>query len=147
MRLAAVLLLLPALAFGQSMYKCTEGGKTVFSERPCGQSAQEVKTINDVTPASQAQARVSAARQRVLSRQNDYDAAAREYELTKDAVARDAKDRAKQNECSRLARTATNAKNEQDLYVTDRYKNDARRRQKEAEDAQFSKCYGSAGTN
>lgn len=37
---AAMIMALPAQA---QVFKCIEGGKTVFSDKPCGQSAQEIK--------------------------------------------------------------------------------------------------------
>jgi hypothetical protein len=49
--------------------------------------------------------------------------------------------------CADLLRVAKNAKDEAELYVTPRFREDAKRRQKEAEDAHFTECYGSVDVN
>ena len=40
--LLVIALSLASSAFSQTMYRCKQGGKTVFSERPCGKSAEAV---------------------------------------------------------------------------------------------------------
>ena len=43
-------MLVPLAAFGQ-VYKCEEGGKVVYSQQPCGQSAKELD-IRDTMPSA-----------------------------------------------------------------------------------------------
>ena len=150
MRLAAVLLLLPALAFGQSTYKCTENGKTVYSERPCGQSAQKL-SIGD---SAADEARYKEAYKRRMAAE-DAAANSEEAAATRAAGAAKADQRraepsakdTKQAYCNKLVSKAKAASDEAETYFTPKYREDAKRRQKEYEDEHFSKCYGTVGTS
>ncbi len=148
MKLIVLLLFLPSLAIAQT-YKCTQGGKSVYSDRPCAPNAQKLD-IGD-SPADLERLR-EAARIRAEMQSNVG---------AGDSIRREATDRAaqrraegvrpastqtpsKEDYCNGLLRTAKEAKDEAAKW---RYHqgliDDAKRRQKEAEDEHFSKCYGS----
>ena len=54
----------------------------------------------------------------------------------------DGKEAAHRARCDGYERTAKAAGHEKDLYVTQRYRDDAERRKREAEAQHFSECYG-----
>lgn len=49
---------------------------------------------------------------------------------------------ARASKCAGYERTAKAAGHERDLYITQRYRDDAERRKREAEAQHFSECYG-----
>lgn len=124
------------------IYKCTQGGKTIYSERPCGADAKTVQTQGDITEEQRAQARAIARSEQRMRGDIEYQEQMDRIEREKSgrAYARAAK--AKQDKCAGYERKATQAGNEASTY---RYHqgliDDANRRKKENEDRHFSECY------
>ncbi len=141
-RFVFMFFLLPTITYAQ-VYKCLENGRTIYAERPCSKTAQALNINSSVTEEQRQQAIDSARRQKQLSNENDYDAAVDRLARTKQAAAQNAADSAKKRRCDNLLRKAKDAKDESHKW---RYHqgliDDAKRRQKEAEDAHFSECYG-----
>lgn len=142
--ISACFMSLPVFA---QTYKCTEGGKIVYADRPCGSKASvlnlgesddERKRLAEAGKArNEAQIAASNAARQVREESASAAPAAR-------AAASAPSRESKQAYCDRLVRTAKDAKDESNKW---RYHqgliDDAKRRQKEAEDAHFSECYGS----
>ncbi len=138
-----LLLLLSCNAYGE-MYKCVIDGKPSFSERPCAPNAQKISSGDgSISKERQEQAAEVARREQSMAREIEMEKRSEalerqmRYQLSQPS-ARDGK----QARCDKLVQTAKDAKNEAAMY---RYHggliDDARRRQKEAEDAHFSECY------
>jgi hypothetical protein len=140
-----VLLLAPLSAWAQ--YKCVENGRTVYADRPCSGNAKLLVLPNDapVSSADRAAARASYYRQKAVADdidvQNAMDQRDHSQRLAQQATA----NAEKEQRCADLLRQAQEAKNRQGTY---RYHqgliDNARRENKEAEDAHFSECYGSS---
>lgn len=139
-------LVLPSLAIAQATYKCTVNGKSSYSDRPCGQNATTL-AIGDSAEERERLRQAARDRQRAseaiaeVMRQNP---PAPVRPVTRAPAPRaDSGASSQQAYCDGLLRTAKAAKDEAAMY---RYHqgliDDAKRRQKEAEDEHFSKCYG-----
>lgn len=136
-----------ALPAHAEVYKCVESGKTVYSQIPCSTNAVKIHA-GEESAAERQRLRDAAARRQ------EADAAAADAARSVRAgrppsttvVVREAAPRqqSKRDYCNQLLRTAKAAKDESNMY---RYHqgliDDAKRRQKEAEDEHFSNCYGS----
>lgn len=146
MRLFAVLLtMICASQAHAQVYKCVVNGKTQYAQQPCAPDAKRLN-IGDseadkqrLREAAQARAAASAAMAEAV-------AEVRRERRDNPAPARApaARQPSKEDYCNQLLRTAKDAKDESNKW---RYHqgliDDAKRRQKEAEDEHFSKCYGS----
>ena len=138
-----VLLLLSFNAQAQ-VYKCVVNGKTIFAERPCAANAKMIDTSGaTVSTERHQQAQEVVKRERLLSEKTDLENRIDERARQRDQAALNSAKEAKKARCDRLVQTAKNAKDESNKW---RYHqgliDDAKRRQKEAEDAHFSECYG-----
>lgn len=138
--ICAALLVLVATSSHAQVFKCTENGKTVFSDRPCGDTAREV----DVRPARGGYDPGAAARIRnQTERLNSQFAAqdrAREAARQADAARIDAERKAKADKCSQIRRERDRAE-----YWAGEFRhkdNIARERaaQKDAQDALWWEC-------
>jgi hypothetical protein len=128
------------------LYKCVISGKPTFSERPCAPDAKIIATGDgSISFERQMQAADVARREQRLAQTMIYPESADrgERQRSSQPSQTSAKDQ-KQAKCDSLLKAARSAKNEAATY---RYHqgliDDAKRRQKEAEDAHFSECYGS----
>ncbi len=136
------LLWVPMGAWAQ--YKCVIEGKTLYAERPCGPNARPV-VIPDtsVSEERRRQADEVARREKILSLEIELQNAKDQIKIERQSARVKSDQDAKKQRCANLLRIAKNAKDEANMY---RYHqgliDDARRRQKEAEDAHFSECYG-----
>lgn len=140
-RFLLALLILPSLASAQ-VYKCVVNGKTQYAERPCAPTAKALNIGDDLTPERQAEAEAVARREKAMALGLEADALyERADQIRADGYARATAKRRTGN-CANYQRTAKNAEDEAELYATQRFRDDAKRRQKEAEDAHFSECYG-----
>lgn len=136
---------LPALA---QVYKCVENGKTIYAERPCGAKAQEINVGDSPATQQRLQAEERGRQAGLKEAQKHFDEAARIRQEGADKIAerraaRAAQQPSKQDRCNSILRDIKRAKDDQILYQSPGFVADARRRQKEAEDAHFSECYGS----
>lgn len=143
-------LALPPLALAQATYKCTVNGKSSYSDRPCGEnaktlavgeSAEEKQRLRDAArQRREASAAMTEAAEQVRREGRERAAAQRSASRPTASAERDSQ----QSYCDGLLRKAKAAKDEAEMY---RYHqgliDDAKRRQKEAEDEHFSRCYGS----
>lgn len=135
---AVAALISPAQA--QQVFKCSEGGKTVFSDRPCGETAREI----DVRPPRGgydpgAAARIRAQTQGATSR---FAAEDRERARAREAEARrvDSERQAKADKCRKLRESRDDAKYWSSEF---RHKDNIARekaKQKEAQDALWWEC-------
>ncbi len=128
-----------------SQYKCIEYGKVIYAERPCGPSAKKLDiNVPRVNDEEKTEAALNHERNKKALNQIEDRKRSDEMQRKKDIAIYDAAIAAKKNRCEDLVRTAKSAKNESAMY---RYHlgliEDAKRRQKEAEDAHFSECFGS----
>ncbi|MFC0251794.1 DUF4124 domain-containing protein [Massilia consociata] len=80
----ALACLLCQAATAGTIYKCTEAGKTVYSDRPCG-SASRVLAV-DAAPADPAAAAARLAREQALLKQIEGERAAREEQEARAAA-------------------------------------------------------------
>lgn len=139
--LAPLILLSFSVAQAQ-VYKCTENGRTIYAERPCASNAKELNIDDFRTDEQRRQSLDSARRQKRLSKTNDIEAEIYRLEREKQSAKFQAAEEAKRRRCATLVKTAKDAKDESQKW---RYHqgliDDAKRRQKEAEDAHFSECY------
>ena len=141
-----VLCLAASPAFGQ-VFKCTANGVTTYSETPCGDKPKVVE-INVHHPSRQEQAiahqRALADKReaRWLDQQQHQQREQLAYERRIDEQRGAQKEAAFKAKCDGYERTAKNAGHEKDLYATQRYRDDADRRKREAEAQHFSECYG-----
>lgn len=135
----------PILAHAQ-VFKCVQNGKTVFSGSPCGTNAVAVHTGEE--SAEEKQRLRDEARGRADAARASSDAANAVRAQNKQTTiiintAPTPRRETKQEYCDKLLKTAKSAKDEAAMY---RYHqgliDDAKRRQKEAEDEHFSNCYG-----
>lgn len=137
-------ILFPLIAQAQ-VYKCTQNGQTVYAERPCSSTAKLLDIDAQVSPERRQQAADVAARERALAKQVDNQTRADQRQIDRRAADAQADRDAKKSRCAQLLRDAKDAKDESNKW---RYHqgliDDARRRQKEAEDSHFTECY-SAG--
>lgn len=136
---------LPAMA---QVYKCVENGKTVYAERPCSSSAQALNIGDSAATQQRLEAEQRGRQAGMREAQKNYDdAASRRLDALERADQRRAaaapRKPSKEERCAQLLKEAKKGKDDQILYQTSGYINDAKRRQKEAEDAHFSECYGS----
>ena len=143
-----VLLALSMPLFGHAeVYKCVENGKTVYAQIPCSATAVRIRSSEDSAAEQQRLRDAAAQRQAAEAAAAE---AARDVRSRSTApipiVIQSAEPRrpSKRDYCNQLLRTAKAAKDEANMY---RYHqgliDDAKRRQKEAEDEHFSNCYGS----
>lgn len=106
--IAGALLASPAAA--QQIFKCTENGKTVFSDNPCGDSAREL----DVRPARGGYDPGAAARIRSQTEQlnSRFDAEERTRDRARQAAAAriDAARQAKIDKCRKIREERNDAK-------------------------------------
>ncbi len=128
-----------------AQYKCIEYGKVIYAERPCGLSAKQLDIkVPRVDDEEKTEAALNHARNKKALNQLEDQNRSDEMQRKKDIAIYDAATAAKKKRCEDLIRTAKSAKNESAMY---RYHHglieDAKRRQKEAEDAHFSECFGS----
>jgi hypothetical protein len=137
-------LLIPLIAQAQ-VYKCTQNGQTVYAERPCSTTAKLLEIDTSVSQERRQQAADVAERERALGKQVDNKNRAEQRQVDSRAADFQAQNDAKKTRCAQLLRDAKGAKDESNMW---RYHqgliDDAKRRQKEAEDAHFTECY-SAG--
>ena len=139
-----VLLWLPSLASAE-IYKCTQGGRTVYSGSPCGTDAVKVHAGEESAEEKQRLRDAAAGRQEAGEAMAEASRNARSRTSTTIVTPVSApRQPSKREYCDRLLKTAKAAKDESNMY---RYHqgliDDAKRRQKEAEDEHFSNCYGS----
>lgn len=143
--LITLCLFLPTLASAQ-VYKCVQNGKTVYSGSPCGANAQPVHAGEESAAEKQRLRDAAEARQRGAEAIGAAVAQARSDKSPAPAGINNTGSRpqSKREYCDNLLKTAKAAKDEAATY---RYHqgliDDAKRRQKEAEDEHFSRCYGS----
>lgn len=146
MKIKKKVFVLMLLSFGANaeIYKCVVDGKAHYAERPCAPNAKTIDTSGaNINRERQSQAEEVARREQRLSDSNDLEKRIDALERQRaQATAQPSAKEKKQARCEQLLLTAKNAKNEAAMY---RYHggliDDARRRQKEAEDAHFSECY------
>ncbi len=137
-------LLMPFASMAQ--YKCVEGGRTVYADKPCSGNAKLLVLPNDtpVSSADRAAARASYYRQKAVADDIDVQNAMDQREQSLRMAQQATANAEKEQRCADLLRQAQEAKNRQGTY---RYHqgliDNARRENKEAEDAHFSECYGS----
>ena len=147
MRWTLLFVCLLAAPASAQVYKCVVNGKTQYAERPCAPDAKKIQTWDGpeeqqrLRDAAQARAAAVAAMGEAVARVR------RENQFTAPAPSRAApapSQPSKKEHCDGLLRAAKDAKDESNKW---RYHqgliDDAKRRQKEAEDAHFSDCYGS----
>lgn len=137
---AAVALLFVSVSAWAQVYKCSEGGKTVFSDRPCGEAASRV----DVRPSTgsydpDAAARIRSQTENVNSR---FDAEERARDRARqDTAARVEADRqAKIDKCRKIREERDDAKHWAGEF---RHKDNIARekaKQKDAQDALWWEC-------
>lgn len=132
-------LLIPLTCMAQT-YKCVEKGKSVYSDRPCSDKAV-VLNIGD-NPADKERLEESHRRLNEMRASVGAGDAIRQEGAARAAQRRSSGSDQQQDDCARLIRTSKDAANEAELYQTPRFKADAKRRQKEADDEHFTKCYG-----
>lgn len=141
--LVLALLILPSLA-GAQVYKCVVNGKTQYAERPCAPAAKALDIRDDVTPERQAEAEAVARREKAMALGIEAEQLYERADQIRAEGAAKAAAKRSSGRCDQLLRTAKDAENESKKW---RYHqgliDDAKRRQKEAEDAHFSECYGS----
>jgi hypothetical protein len=137
-------LLIPLVAQAQ-VYKCTQNGQTVYAERPCSTTAKVLDIDTYISPERKQQAAEVAERERALAKQVDNKNRFEQRQTDIRAADIHAQNDARKSRCNQLLREAKGAKDESNKW---RYHqgliDDAKRRQKEAEDAHFTECY-SAG--
>lgn len=137
---AAVVAVLAAPAQAQQIFKCTESGKTVFSDHPCGETAREL----DVRPARGGYDPGAAARIRSQTERLNSQFAAEDR--VRDAARRAASDRidaerqAKIDKCRQIREERDDAKYWAGEF---KHKDNIKRekaKQKEAQDALWWEC-------
>jgi len=128
------------------LYKCLVDGKPIFSERPCAPNAQKISGDDGtISKERQEQAAEVARRERLHSENIDLQKRvdSLERQQRNQTPTQQTSKESKKARCDKLLRTAKDAKDESNKW---RYHqgliDDAKRRQKEAEDAHFSECYG-----
>lgn len=128
----------------QAQYKCVDGGRVTYAEKPCGRNAQAMH-INVAPVSSDERAAViqRAEREKVLAGQLETRRALGDELHAQRAAQFQQAAQQQKARCAELSAIAKNARDESSKY---RYHggliDDARRRQKEAEDEHFSKCFG-----
>lgn len=147
MRALILMLALVAAPASAQVYKCTANGVTTYSEIPCGERPRAVE-LNVHHPSAREQAlarhraQVDQRDANTLERQQAYDRQ-RQASERRIAAQQQASEQAAFNaKCAGYERTAKAAGHERDLYITQRYRDDAERRKREAEAQHFSECYG-----
>lgn len=140
---ALALCLVAGPAVGQQVYKCG----AVYSDKPCGQ-APAVVDLKTYQPSAREQAlarhraQVDQRDAAVLERQQAYERQRQAAERRIAAQQQASEEAAFKARCSGYERTAKAAGHEKDLYLTQRFRDDAERRKREAEAQHFSECYG-----
>lgn len=131
-----VALLAAALLAGSAqaqVFKCTENGKTVFSDAPCGDSAREI----DVRPARGGYDPGAAARIRsqadVINQRFDAEQDARDRARQAASARIDAERQAKIDKCNQIRRDRDDAKRWAGEF---RHKDNIRREERKADAAQ-----------
>lgn len=143
MRGLILLLAFAAMPAAAQVFKCTEGGVTTYAQKPCGDKPKAVE-IKVYQPDRQEQ---MLARQRALADKRDARIVDQQREQLAverriDAQQRAQKEAAFKAKCDGYERAAKNARDEKELYLTQRFRDDADRRKREAEAQHFSECYG-----
>lgn len=142
-----LILAIPFAAQAQVTYKCTENGKSVYSDKPCSSNAK-VLAIGDSAEEKERLRQAAIDRQRASEAMADAVAEVRRENAARPAPPREIyaerqREPSLEDYCNGLLKTAKDAENESKKW---RYHqgliDDAKRRQKEAEDTHFSKCYG-----
>lgn len=131
--IAALAAILSAPASAQQIFKCVENGKTVFSEWPCGDSAQEL----DVRPSRGGYDPGAAARIRSqtegLNRRFDAEDRARQRASEATAQRIDADRQAKVDKCRKIREARNDAKYWAGEF---QHKDNVRREEEKAKSAQ-----------
>ncbi len=137
---AAIAAFLASPAQAQQVFKCTENGKTVFSDHPCGDTAHEL----DVRPARGGYDPAAAERIRSQTNRlnNQFDAEDRERQRAHEATARriDAERQAKIDKCRKIREERDDAKRWAGEF---KHKDNIKReqaKQKDAQDALWWEC-------
>ena len=132
-----------ALPVHGQVYKCVIDGKTHYAERPCAPNAKALDIRDETTAQRRLEARSVVQREQLLAAEKEVDHLFDEAERIRESGYVRAAQQRKKGRCEQLLRTAKDAKDESHKW---RYHqgliDDAKRRQKEAEDAHFSECYG-----
>lgn len=145
MKLPLIAALLIPLTVQAQVYKCIQNGQTVYAERPCSSNAKVLEIDTHISAERRQQAADVAERERALAKQVDNKNRAEQRQIDRRSSDVRAESDAKKARCAQLLRDSKAAKDESNMW---RYHqgliDDAKRRQKEAEDAHFTECY-SAG--
>ncbi len=140
--LLSMILLASATPAGAQVFKCITGGVTTYSEVPCGDKPKVVE-LNVHQPSRrdqlEAQRRAQADRRGVA--EIDREHAQLEMERRVERSQRAAAEARHESKCSGYQARARAADHERELYVTQRYRDDADRRKKEYEAQHFSECF------
>lgn len=147
MRGLMIALALVAMPASAQVYKCTANGVTTYSEIPCGDKPRAVDLqVHQPSRHEQALARQRAQIDRAdayaLGQQQARERERQAYEQRQAAQQQAREAAAFRYKCDSYERTAKAAGHEKDLYLTQRYRDDAERRKREAEAQHFSECYG-----
>ena len=147
MRGLMIALALVAMPASAQVYKCTANGVTTYSEIPCGDKPRAVDLqVHHPSRHEQALARqralIDRADAQALGQQQARERERQAYEQRQAAQQQAREAAAFKHKCDGYERTAKAAGHEKDLYLTQRYRDDAERRKREAEAQHFSECYG-----
>ncbi|MBP6435653.1 MAG: DUF4124 domain-containing protein [Sphingorhabdus sp.] len=133
--------------FALAQYKCLIDGRTTYAERPCVAGSKPMTLTRDtpVTDDDRAQAKEIADKERLLHEQNRaYQRIVDERHRERMLAGPSAKDERKAY-CRDLRKQVKYSKDDLDTYrYNEAIIRDALRRQKEAEAALFSDCFGPA---
>lgn len=140
--LLSMILLASGMPASAQVFKCTTNGVTTYSEVPCGDKPKVVE-LNVHQPSRRdqfdAQRRAQADRRGVA--EIDRERAQLEVERRVERSQRAAVEARHESKCSGYQARAKAADHERELYVTQRYRDDADRRKKEYEAQHFSECF------
>lgn len=137
--LSLLALALPAQA---QVYKCTEGGKTVYSQMPCAADAKPVELkVHQPTEADRLRAEAQSLREQAVNARNDGERMAAERRSRAAAEARQAEKDAKARKCAEYQEEIKRREGTKDKWASGALRQQDHDRIRELNDKHFTECF------
>ena len=141
-RPAIMLFLALALPAHAQVYKCTEGGKTVYSQTPCASDAQPLDLkVHQPTEADRLRAEAAHLINQAANARTDGENAAARRRANAAADARQASADEKARKCAQYERDIKRLNGTKDKWFTPVFRHQDREQVKDLEAKHFSECF------
>ena len=142
MRPLFVLLIAAAMPAHAQVYKCTEGGKTVYSQTPCAENAKPMDLkVHQPTDAERLRAKAQSRRERAFNAQVDRERAEGEARNREAADEIQAGKDAKAKKCADYKSELARLEGTKDKWISPALRQRDHDRVSELKSALFSECF------